>query len=180
MPLLRALCVARAKVLIRAEQHGDREAIFALNNSAFDTPSEANLVDSLRTQATPIISLVAEQDGEVIGHILFSPVTLVGHSDITILGLGPMAVAPEHQHQGIGSALVQAGLEHCRELGVEAVVVLGHPTYYPRFGFVPASRFAIDSEYDAPDEAFMALELKAGRLSGTPGRVKYHRVFSDA
>ena len=95
------------------------------------------------------------------------------------LGLAPMAVAPEYQQQGIGSALVRSGLEHCRAAGYKAVIVLGHPRYYPRFGFVPASHFNIRSQYDAPDEAFMALELEPGALGEIGGVVKYHPLFDQ-
>ncbi len=95
------------------------------------------------------------------------------------MGLAPMAVAPEHQRKGIGSALVRAGLEQCKQLGFAAVVVLGHPEYYPRFGFSPSSRFGINSEYEVPEEVFMAMELQPGALSGKTGRVKYHAAFSN-
>ena len=151
----------------------------AVNATAFETPSEANLVDALREQAQPVVSLVAEENGEVIGHIMFSPVSLSGCPSLRVMGLAPMAVAPKYQKKGFGSALVRSGLEQCRQLDFDAVVVLGHPTYYPRFGFVPSSRFGIDSEYDVPEEAFMALELKPESLEGKTGRVKYHAAFSS-
>jgi putative acetyltransferase len=166
-------------MLIRPEKDDDWDAVHAVNVSAFESPSEANLVDALREQAQPVVSLVAEENGEVIGHIMFSPVALSGGPNLRVLGLAPMAVAPTHQQKGIGSALVRTGLEQCRQLGFDAVVVLGHPTYYPRFGFVPSSRFGIDSEYDVPEEAFMAMELKPESLNGMTGRVKYHAAFSS-
>jgi len=166
-------------MLIRAEKENDRDAVYAVNVLAFETPSEANLVDTLREQAQPIVSLVAEDNGEIVGHIMFSPVSLSGHPNLKVMGLAPMAVAPEHQRKGIGSALVRAGLEQCKELGFTAVVVIGHPEYYPRFGFSPSSRFGIDSEYEVPEEVFMALELQSGALSGKTGRVKYHAAFSN-
>ncbi len=167
-------------MLIRPEQPSDHQAIFALNASAFDSLSEARLVDCLREQCDKFISLVAEKEGDIVGNIVFSPVTLASDPSSIIFGLGPMAVAPPHQRQSIGTALVRAGLEHCRALGAEAVVVLGHPAYYPRFGFVPASGFGIDSDYPSSDEAFMAAELQVGALGNKSGRVKYHRAFSDA
>ena len=166
-------------MLIRAEKQNDRDTVHAVNTSVFETPSEANLVDTLREQAHTFVSLVAEDNGEVVGHIMFSPVSLSGHPNLKVMGLGPLAVAPEHQRKGIGSALVRAGLEQCRQLGFTAVVVLGHPEYYPRFGFSPSSRFDIDSQYDVPEEVFMAMELKPGALSGKTGRVKYHAAFSN-
>ncbi|MCZ6829600.1 MAG: N-acetyltransferase, partial [Gammaproteobacteria bacterium] len=161
-------------MLIRAETENDRDAVYALNSAAFETPSEANLVDTLREQARPLVSLVSEHNGELVGHILFSPVSLSGHPDCRMMGLAPMAVTPGHQNKGIGSALVRAGLDQCRKLGFTAVVVLGHPQYYPRFGFSPSSEFNIDSEYEVPDEVFMAMELQVGSLRGKTGRVKYH------
>ncbi|NQT96262.1 MAG: N-acetyltransferase [Candidatus Marinimicrobia bacterium] len=166
-------------MLIRAEKDSDRDAVYAVNVSAFETPSEANLVDALREQAQPVVSLVAEDNGQVAGHIMFSPVSLSGYPNLKIMGLAPMAVVPEHQRKGIGSALVRAGLEQCRQLDFTAVVVLGHPEYYPRFGFSPSDRFGIDSEYELPVEVFMALELQPEALSGKTGRVKYHTAFSN-
>lgn len=166
-------------MLIRAEKECDRETVSAVNLSAFDTPSEADLVDALRQQVQPIISLVAEENGEVVGHIMFSPVSLSGHPTLKVMGLAPMAVAPTHQNKGTGSALVQAGLEQCRQLGFVAVVVLGHPHFYPRFGFSPASQFGIDSEYDVPEEVFMAMELQPEALSRKTGKVRYHPAFSN-
>jgi len=165
---------------VRPETVGDRQAVFAVNAAAFETPSEADLVEALRASEQPTVSLVAELDGRIVGHILFSPVIAQADDSARIMGLGPMAVTPEHQGKGIGSALVRDGLAACRELGVSAVVVLGHPGYYPRFGFVPASRFGIHCEYDVPDDTFMALELVAGGLSGIRGSVRYHEAFDQA
>jgi putative acetyltransferase len=167
-------------ILIRAEEENDLVAVHAIHVSAFETPSEANLVDTLREQAHPVISLVAEEKGAIIGHIMFSPVSLSGHPGLKVMGLAPMAVAPERQCKGIGSALVRAGLEQCRQLGFDAVVVLGHPEYYPRFGFSPSSRFGIDSEYEVPEEVFMAMELLPESLSGKTGKIKYHAAFANA
>ncbi len=166
-------------MLIRAEKENDRDAVYAVNVSAFETPSEADLVDALRDQAQPIVSLVAEENGEVVGHIMFSPVSLTGHPHLKAMGLAPMAVTLEHQRKGIGSALVRAGLAQCKQLGFAAVVVLGHPDYYPRFGFSPSSRFGIDCEYKVPQDVFMAMELQPEALSGRTGRVKYDAAFAN-
>jgi putative acetyltransferase len=166
-------------MLIRTEEESDWIAVHAVNAAAFETALEANLVDALRQQAQPVVSLVAEADQTVVGHILFSPVSLAGHPDAMIMGLAPMAVAPDHQRQGIGSALVSAGLERCKQLGFGAVVVLGHPEYYPRFGFSPSSRFGIGCEYEVPEEVFMVLELQPGYLRGSSGTIKYHAAFSN-
>jgi putative acetyltransferase len=167
-------------MLVRAEQDKDWAAVHAVNVSSFETPAEANLVDALRAQAQPIVSLVAEDDnGAIAGHIMFSPVSLPGHPGLKVMGLAPMAVAPEHQRKGIGSALVRAGLEQCRQLGFVAVVVLGHAEYYPRFGFSPSTRFGIGCEYDVPEDVFMAMELQPAALRGITGTVKYHAAFSN-
>ena len=165
---------------IRAERTGDFGDIRQVNLSAFETATEADLVDALREQARPIVSLVAEDDGAIVGHILFAPVTLSTDSDLRIMGLAPMAVVPDRQRHGVGSALAEAGIAACREHGFEAVIVLGHPEYYPRFGFVPASRFGLRSEYDVPDDVFMAMELKPGALHGRgPGTISYHPAFGN-
>ena len=165
-------------MIVRSERSGDVAAIRGVNLAAFESAVEADLVDALRVQATPIVSLVADDSGSITGHILFSPVTLSGSSDLKIMGLAPMAVLPARQREGIGSALVSAGLDACKRLGFGAVVVLGHAGYYPRFGFVPASRFGIASEYDVPDEVFMAIELEPGALNGTSGTIRYHSAFA--
>ncbi|MFA5494330.1 MAG: N-acetyltransferase [Porticoccaceae bacterium] len=162
---------------IRDEQRHDRAAVHRLNTLAFDTPAEADLVDALRGAAQPIVSLVADDDGTIAGHILFTPVSLPGHAELKIMGLAPMAVTPGRQRGGLGSQLVAAGLECCRRLGFGAVVVLGHPDFYPRFGFAPATRFGIGCAYDVPAEAFMAMELQPGYLAKASGTIRYHPAF---
>ena len=164
---------------VREEEKRDRDSVHALNVAAFETPAEANLVDALREQARPVLSLVAEEAAGIVGHIMFSPVSLTGQADRRIMGLAPMAVAPEHQRKGIGSALVRAGLERCRDLGFGAVVVLGHPSFYPRFGFQPAARFGVACEYDAPTEAFMLIELVPGYMRGVAGTARFHPAFES-
>jgi putative acetyltransferase len=166
-------------VQIRLEKEEDRAAVQALNESAFETEAEANLVAALREQAEPVISLVAEAGGTIVGHIMFSPVALTGHPGLNIMGLAPMAVLPEHQQKGIGSALVRKGLQQCKKLGFGAVVVLGHPEYYPRFGFVPSTQFGIRSEYDVPEDVFMVKELQPDYLGSATGTIKYHDAFGN-
>ena len=163
---------------IRQEQSGDIAAIDDVNRAAFETAGEASLVRALREQAKPVVSLVAADGDRVIGHIMFSPVTLTSHPEVRIMGLAPMAVTPARQGQGVGSALVRAGLDECRRLGVDAVVLVGHAEFYPRFGFVPASRFRLGSEYDVPDDVFMAIELVDGALRGKAGVIRYHAAFA--
>jgi putative acetyltransferase len=168
-------------ITIRAELPEDHLAVRQVNERAFGRVSEAGLVDALRASATPLLSLVAEQEGEVVGHLLFSPVTVeTGRAAGMglLLGLAPVAVLPEWQNQGVGSLLVREGLQACRKLGATAVVVLGHPEFYPRFGFVPASRFGLSCEYPVPDDVFMAQELVPGALA-EPGLVRYHPAFAE-
>ena len=162
--------------LIRPEQLTDLAAIHFVVEQAFAQPDEANLVDKLRVNGKAIVSLVAVENDQIVGHILFSEATL---DAVRIIGLAPLAVLPSQQKQGIGTLLTNAGIEACRAAGYTAMIVLGHPEYYPRFGFVPASRFGIKSEYDVPDEVFMALELQPGALSGCAGVAKYQPEFSE-
>jgi putative acetyltransferase len=166
-------------MLIRLEEAADYDAVYSVNVAAFPTASEAILVNALRDQANPVISLVAEEADRVIGHILFSPVALSGNTGIQVMGLAPMAVIPDCQNHGVGSKLVLTGLEHCKKMGASAVVVLGHSEYYPRFGFQPSSRFGMDSDYQVPEEIFMAIELQPGVLGESAGRAKYHAVFEE-
>jgi putative acetyltransferase len=164
---------------IRPEHADDIFAVHAVNAAAFETSAEAKLVDALREQARPIISLVADDAAAIVGHIMFSPVTLAAHTRLSLAGLAPMAVVPSRQRQGIGSRLVREGLERCRQAGFAGVVVFGHAEYYPRFGFVPASRFGLRSEYDVPDDVFMVLELETGALQGKSGTIRYHAAFAS-
>ena len=167
-------------MIIRTEMPTDIEQIRIVNERAFETAAEAQLVDALRETAEPFLSLVADDDGRVVGHICFTPVTLerIDGSTITIAGLAPMAVLPELQNRGIGSQLVRAGLDACRVHGFEAVVVLGHPEFYPRFGFAPASRHGVRSEYDVPDPVFMFLAFS--RREQWSGVARYHPAFAAA
>jgi putative acetyltransferase len=162
---------------IRMEQAADIPRIHAVNLAAFESATEPTLVDALRAQAVDAISLVAEDNGTIVGHIMFSPVRLTGADDIRATALAPMAVTPERQRAGIGSALARDGLAECRRRGVEVVFVVGHPQYYPRFGFTLASSFGITCEFEVPDEAFMAVELVAGALRGKAGTVFFHQAF---
>ena len=164
--------------VVRAEREDDHAAVHAVNAAAFESPFEADLVDRLRREASPVVSLVAEAGGKVVGHVLFTPVTLAGHHDLRLMGLAPMAVAAVHQGRGVGSALVRDGLDRCARMEVGAVVVLGHPGYYPRFGFEPGAGYGLACEYDAPAEAFMVKELQPGYLAGRSGTVSYHAAFA--
>jgi putative acetyltransferase len=165
-------------VVIRAERPGDEEQVRRVNQRAFGRPDEAGLVDALRGSAGAL-SLVAVAGDEIVGHILFTPVRIDGKGDVVAAaGLAPMAVVPEFQRQGVGSRLVRAGLDACRSAGYDAVVVVGHPRYYPRFGFVLASSKGLEYEEPIPPEAFMAVELRPGALTPGGGTVRYRPEFS--
>lgn len=162
---------------IRHETPADIAAIRAVNEAAFETGAEAALVDMLRENGKFTLSLVADIEGEIVGHILLTDIEMApGVVEARMLGLAPMAVLPGRQGRGIGSALVRRGLEDCRELGSRGIVVLGHPAFYRRFGFAPASRHDITCIYDAPDEAFMALAL--GDADLPKGRALYQPEFA--
>ena len=166
-------------IQIRSETDDDKTAVYDLNAAAFPTETEARLVDALRESASEYISQVAVEDQNVVGHIMFTPVTLDPFEDLRLMGLAPMAVSPSLQRGEIGSELVKTGLLRCTESDVGAVAVLGHPQYYPRFGFRPASRWGIKSEYEVPGEVFMMMELSPGYLQGYQGIIRYDAVFGD-
>lgn len=159
---------------IRTEMPSDIPAIENVLTSAFPTKEEAELVKSLRHNGRLSVSLVAEEDGMVVGYIAFSPVTANGKPGG--LGLAPVAVNPEYQSLGIGTQLVRDGLDKAKECGTDYVVVLGHSHYYPRFGFQVAKALGFENEYDA-DESFMIVELKPGKLP-SGGLVKYCPEFA--
>jgi len=167
-------------VIIRQERQEDIASIHQVNARAFSSIGEAHLVDKLRSRHQIILSLVAIEDEQIVGHILFTPVTLSGNEkEYTGVGIGPLAVLPKFQKQGIGTLLVKTGLEQCQQKGYEFVVVLGDPGYYSRFGFVSTSRYHILCEYDVPVAAFMAIALQEGALKKRPGVVKYQPEFND-
>ena len=161
-------------VIIRREEPADVAAIRRVNERAFGGTAEANAIDLLRDRGAATLSLVAVIDDRVVGHLFFSPVTIES-IDRTWpgLGLAPLSVLPEYQRQGIGTALILTGLEECRRLGHERIIVLGHPAYYPRFGFERASRYGVRFEFEAPDEACLILALRPGALDGVDGVARY-------
>jgi putative acetyltransferase len=166
-------------MIVRREQAGDVARVRAVNLDAFGSSSEADIVDMLRADSR-VISLVADDGGEIVGHIMFSPVHIVEQAGLVAAALAPMAVHSQRQRHGIGSNLIRTGLEECRRAGIAAMFVVGHPSYYPRFGFATASRFGFTCEFDVPDEVFMAMELIPGALAAGSGTVCFHEAFRNA
>ena len=164
-------------ITVRPESDVDREAIWNVNRAAFDSEAEANLVDALRDGGFIEVSLVAEVEGEIVGHILFSRLPIITDSgEVDSVSLAPIAVVPAHQRQGIGSKLVETGLAACRTKGHEIVFVLGHPEFYPRFGFSAAIVRPLENPF-GDGEAWMAMELVPDTLAGIEGRVEYPPPF---
>ena len=169
-------------IKIRKERPADIPAIRVINEKAFGQPQEARVVDKLRQACGGLLSLVAVVDGRTVGHILFSPATIESKGrTVHGMGLAPMAVLPECQRQGIGLKLIRAGLDMLRSSSCPFVIVLGHPEYYPRFGFELASKYGVASQYDGvPDEAFMILIFDARAMSGVSGVARYRDEFDEA
>ena len=160
---------------IRPEQPADVAAIYAVHAAAFPSEGEARLVDALRAAGRLSISRVAIEDGKLVGHVAFSPVTVAGAA--SGVGLGPVAVLPDRQRVGIGERLIREGLHACRRAGFTFVVVLGEPTYYERFGFEPASTWGLVDEYGGGD-AFQVLELIPDAIPQGAGLVRYAPEFA--
>lgn len=166
-------------VTIRVFEPTDSAAIRAVQEAAFGSRTEADLSEALlrAEDAIPRVALVAEDAGEVIGFVLF---TRVGVAEAALQCLAPLAVTPDRQHQGVGEALVEAGLQAAAETGAAGVVVLGHPSYYPRFGFEPAGPFGIEAPYPVdPQEAWMVVELWPGALEGVQGTGEFAAPLMD-
>jgi putative acetyltransferase len=162
-------------IKIRDEEPKDIEQIRAILKAAFPSEAESKLVDALCRNGKAIISLAAVNHDEVLGYILFSPVSTTPPNEAKGIGLAPVAVRPDVQSQSIGSKLTQAGLRRCQELGYDYCVVLGSPKYYQRFGFAKASNFGIENEYGVDDE-FMIIRFSEVEL--THGLVKYAPEFA--
>ncbi len=160
---------------VRPEEPADQAAVHEVNAHSFPTDAEARLVDALREAGRLSVSLVAVVEGEVVGHVAFSPVSLAGASDG--IGLAPLAVLSAHRRRGIGEELVREGLAACKQAGCGFVVVLGDPAYYGRFGFEPASRWELCDEYGG-GEAFQALESRPASIPRAGGLVRYAPEFA--
>ena len=160
---------------IREERPDDFAAIREVNRLAFGQSQEGELIDALRANGGVLLSLVAVSGGKIVGHILYSPIVVGAFKGAA---LGPMAVLPNYQRQGIGSRLVAAGNRRVAEAGHPFVIVLGHAGFYPRFGFRPASTLRITCEWDVPDDVFMVLILDSGKTAGISGPAQYRTEFS--
>ncbi len=167
-------------ITIRSEKPEDFQGIERVNDLSFKRKAEGKLVDEIRKlpEFVSALSIVAEQDEQIVGHLLFLPVVIKQkdktHSTLT---LAPMSVLPDYQKKSVGKLMIIYGLQKAKELGYKSVVVLGHPSYYPKFGFEKASKWKIKSPFPAPDEVFMALELEKGSLDSIQGNVIYPPVF---
>lgn len=170
------------QIKIRREKHGDFREVFELNHIAFGQDNEAKLVDALRINQiafVPELSIVATDNNKIVGHILFSKISIKddkGNLNES-LGLAPMAVRPEYQKCGIGGQLIRKGFEVAKELGFKSVIVLGHEHYYPKFGFQPADKWKIKAPFDVPSNVFMAIELATDGLKNISGTVVYPKEF---
>ncbi len=167
-------------MIIREELAEDISGVRRVEEAAFGRSGEAELVDLLRQRGAVTLSLVAVEDGEVLGHVLFSPGMVTdGKESWPCEGMGQVAVLPERQRQGIGSQLIEEGLDKCWLRGVQAVFVLGDPAYYGRFGFTRTDRFGIRCEFQVPPEDFMVMTVEEGALSGWGGVMHYQPEFKD-
>ncbi len=170
-------------ITARVERPADIAAVREANDRAFGRVAEGAVVDQLRAACPDVLSLVAAEDGDILGHAFFSPVVVTRGGSVIRegTGLGPLAVLPERQRQGIGSMLVRAGLDIMRDRGCPFVLVIGHPTYYPKFGFTLASGRGLVSQWDnVPDEAFMVLVLDERAMVGVSGVARYRSEFDQA
>lgn len=171
--------VTQMQPQIHPESPEDIPGIYEVNRSAFGRVDEADLVNKLRLDNAITLSLVAVDNGQVVGHILITPVTVDSEdSQWNAVALGPMAVLPPYQKQGIGSQLIRAAFAELIRTGHFVVIVLGHPQYYPRFGFKPSKPLGIQWEISVPEDVFMVAELKDGALDGKKGVVRYHPAFN--
>ena len=166
-------------MILRLEKEEDIKGIHGVHVQSFETDQEAQLVDDLRFNGLDLISLVAEENQKIIGHILFSPIHLNSNTKLKMMGLAPLSVLPDWQNHGIGSSLVWKGLDACKQKNIKCVAVLGNPNFYSRFGFESSEYFGIKSDFDVSPEVFMLKELEKSILFGREGVVKYHIRFNS-
>lgn len=171
-------------MIIRTETESDYEKVYMLNFEAFGKrEDESKLVEKIRKseEFVPELSLVAEQDGEIVGHLLLSKAIVKNQDEKhTVIVLAPIAVKPEYQKQGVGTRLIEEGKKRCESLGYRLILLIGHPEYYPRLGFQPARRFGLElKQFEVPDEVFMVCEVKKEALQKIKGELKYPTAFFE-
>lgn len=169
-------------MIIRTETSDDYQAVYEVNCLAFgNREDEARLVERIRTSEgfVPELSIVAAADGEVVGHILLSEAIVESpEQQHKVIVLAPIAVKPDCQKRGVGSALIAEGIRRCKQLGYGLILLIGHPAYYPKFGFQPARQFGLElKQFEVPDEVFMVYEVEAGKLREIQGELKYPEAF---
>ncbi|WP_163103018.1 GNAT family N-acetyltransferase [Peribacillus alkalitolerans] len=167
---------------IRTETPNDYKEVFHLNYLAFENrEDESKLIERIRESEDfiPELTLVAEDHGEIVGHIMFSNAKIInGHEETEVIALGPVAVSPDCQKKGIGGLLIKEGLRRSKEMGFRLVFLIGHPTYYPRFGFKPAGHFGFQlKQFQVPEDVFMVYELLDGELERVSGELRYSNTF---
>ncbi len=164
-------------VMIRRAEQDDTPQILALTKTAFDRDVEAKIVADIESAGESILALVAVRGQVIVGHVLFSPATVVGKTTHAIVALGPISVQPGLQREGIGSTLIRNGLEMLRDEGHSVVMLLGHSDYYPRFGFERADTHDIRLSFDVPAPAFMVYEIQPNVLNDISGTAYFHPAF---
>ncbi|MDI6402372.1 N-acetyltransferase [Balneolaceae bacterium ANBcel3] len=169
-------------MIIREEEKRDFDAIISLNDAAFGQPQEGIVIDKVRNSDSEVLSLVAEMDNTIVGHIFYSTVVIECQNETVYgMGLAPMSVLPEYQKQGIGKKLVHESLKILKNKGVPFIIVLGHEDYYPKFGFETASKYGIKCQWEGvPDEAFMIMIFNSDRMSTIHGVAKYRDEWNEA
>jgi predicted N-acetyltransferase YhbS len=170
------------RITVRSETEEDYGKITNLHCLAFKRREEGRLVEKLRKTSDfiPELSLVAEYEKNVIGHLLLYPIKInTKTGKCSSLALAPISVHPDHQHKGVGSILIINGLNKAKQIGFKSVIVVGYPNYYPKFGFKKASKWGISAPFKVPDEAFMAIELTKNRLKNCNGIVEYPKEFEE-
>ncbi len=172
-------------MIIRTETNRDFGAVFQLNYNAFgNREDESRLIERIRAseQYIPELSIVAEIDREIVGHIMLSKATVRERDKETdVIVLAPIAVKPSFQKQGIGSQLIEEGIRRCKALGYGLVLLIGHPGYYPRLGFQPARQHGLElTQFDVPDEVFMVVEVMDGKLQEISGELLYPAAFFNS
>ncbi len=170
------------KIIIRPEILNDYASISLVNDLAFNRPDEGKFVKSSRNQNSfdPRLSLVAVSGEEVVGHILLFPIKIMSDTGIyPSLSLGPIAVHPSHQYQGIGGSLILTAHQNALKLGYTSVILIGHPSYYPQFGYKMATIWGLSNPWNIHNEAFMAIELVSGSLAGKAGKCVYPKAFNQ-